>query len=203
MDFVPVANTVLAELIFYLDGQIVENTLYFENSTEIDSGEMLALAEVLRDWWGDELAPRVSQSLLLQLVKITELTTALSPSYTLPVTPNLPGGVAGDCSPNSVTVCVSFRTAGRGRSSRGRNYIPAIPEALTLASRITLGIQAEYTAAYNALLTVLPVNWTWVVVSRFSEGLPRAAGLTLPITSAVIVDNVVDSQRRRLPGRGR
>jgi len=33
--------------------------------------------------------------------------------------------------------------------------------------------------------------------------IPRAEGVTTPVQSVVITDTIVDSQRRRLPGRGR
>ena len=63
--------------------------------------------------------------------------------------------------------------------------------------------------AYEGLPSVATVaGYTWVVASRFSgvdaEGdpIPRAAGITTPITTVLIVDNLVDSQRRRLSGRG-
>jgi len=42
----------------------------------------------------------------------------------------------------------------------------------------------------------------WVVVSRFHDNAPRTAGVVSFINAATVVDATVDSQRRRLPGRG-
>jgi hypothetical protein len=41
-----------------------------------------------------------------------------------------------------------------------------------------------------------------VVVSRYSNGQPRAVGVATPVTSALLVDTRVDTQRRRLVGIG-
>jgi len=46
------------------------------------------------------------------------------------------------------------------------------------------------------------------VASRFSgvdgdgKPIPRTAGVVTPISNVIVVDRVLDSQRRRLPGRG-
>jgi len=52
-------------------------------------------------------------------------------------------------------------------------------------------------------------DFTWVVVSRFSgvdpdtgKPIPREAGVATPVLAPLVTDLTVDSQRRRLPGRG-
>jgi hypothetical protein len=66
-----------------------------------------------------------------------------------------------------------------------------------------------FITAYEQLLTVGSIiSAEWVIVSRFSgvdadkKPIPRAAAVITPITAVTVVDNIVDSQRRRLPGRG-
>jgi hypothetical protein len=39
-------------------------------------------------------------------------------------------------------------------------------------------------------------------VSRYANGAPRTVGIATPVTSVVLVDQRVDSQRRRLVGIG-
>jgi hypothetical protein len=59
-------------------------------------------------------------------------------------------------------------------------------------------------AAYNGLLALASnIQVVWCIVSRFSGGQPRTAGEVYPVIAALVTDNVADSQRRRLPGRGR
>jgi hypothetical protein len=45
------------------------------------------------------------------------------------------------------------------------------------------------------------VNDTWVVLSKFFAKNPRSTAVATPIT-AVSADQYLDSQRRRLTGRG-
>jgi hypothetical protein len=109
------------------------------------------------------------------------------------------------------TFVVSFRTDLRGRSFRGRNYVIGLTEDMVDGNSLEAGVSEPWRLAYAHLGTlVADIDWTWVVVSRFSgvsgsppEPTPRVAGVTTPITSVVVVDQFIDSQRRRLSGRGR
>lgn len=42
----------------------------------------------------------------------------------------------------------------------------------------------------------------WVVVSRYLNNVPRTVGTSTLVLEASYRDRIVDSQRRRLPGRG-
>jgi hypothetical protein len=80
-----------------------------------------------------------------------------------------------------------------------------------LDNNVVIGYANQVQTVYEQLLptgTIL-TDGTWVIASRFSgvdgdgKPIPRAVGVTTPVTSVVIVDGIVDSQRRRLPGRGK
>jgi hypothetical protein len=64
-------------------------------------------------------------------------------------------------------------------------------------------VQAAFVAAYEELLdpAVITVG-EWSVASRFTNNEPRTTGISAPVTAVQATDNIVDSQRRRLPGRG-
>jgi len=111
--------------------------------------------------------------------------------------------------PNNVAVTVSFRTGLSGRFARGRNYVSGLSEDAVVLNTVDSAVLADIQAGYEALQDVASDNTsTWVVVSRFSgvdgDGvpIPRVEGVTTPITAVIIVDSIIDSQRRRLPGRG-
>jgi hypothetical protein len=60
-----------------------------------------------------------------------------------------------------------------------------------------------YVAAYSNVDDVIAdFDGTWCVVSRHLDGLPRDIGITRKITTVILTDLTIDSQRRRLPGRG-
>jgi hypothetical protein len=60
-------------------------------------------------------------------------------------------------------------------------------------------------AAYESLMDAATFtdDWSWIVYSRFENGDPRPEALIAPVDAVVFTDRTIDSQRRRLPGRGR
>jgi hypothetical protein len=194
----------MVALIYDLAGEVAENTLYFNRSFALDPETLEAAATGMMDWWFNNLADWQSADTFLTDCIAVDLTT--SSSYVASVSPTTVtgGNNSGVGMPNNVSACISFRTPFRGRSFRGRNYTLGLTEAFKeTPNTMTPDYMAGITAAYSLLLTVPPEETlTWVVVSRFSGGLPRAEGVATPITSVGFRDNVFDSQRRRLPGRG-
>lgn len=204
MAFVEVPDVVMAEIRSEYLGQRVENTLYFYRPGGISTSDMDDLAVFLADWWTTGPRAYLGAQMFLREVYLTNLTTATSPTYSYTVTGDPGGPAVGEPTPGSVALCVSFRTSARGRSSRGRNYICGLTEAQVNGNFILQTVVDDIVDAYNTLVGGTgPDNlWFWVVVSRFSGGEPRAIGEFRQITNAVAVNNAVDSQRRRLAGRG-
>lgn len=210
MPFVPVPDTVLAEMRMTQDSQKVENTLYFRGDT-LDVGVATTLAENLIAWWAEFYSPRVATAVKLNEVVITDLSSDTGFQVTLAPTVLTTGGITtAEGEPNNVTLAVSFRTASRGRSFRGRNYIVGLTTDQIAQNRMTDEFVTIWQNVYNALLAVATDSAVvWVVVSRFHgvesithDPIPRITGITTDVTNVVITDNIVDSQRRRLPGRG-
>lgn len=203
MPFIPTPNTLQAELRYLFDNQQVENTLYFEYIDGVDLAGAVALADYLFDWWDTNFKPLMATTIALREIYITDLTSISSFSHTRVSSPIVPGTRAGPAMPNSVALCIKFNTAQRGRSFRGRNYVMGMVEGDVTANNFdgayVTAVQAAY-VAMNAGLSDLGADW--VVVSRFTNNAPRVTGVTTPITTVGVTDGIVDSQRRRLPGRG-
>lgn len=204
MAFVPVPFTAMVELIYDYFGEVCENTLYFRGSVDWTAIDMTTLATEVQAWWVANYAPLVSNSLTLQRVKVTDI--ASQTGGVIEKTSGLPaaGGIsASPGMPGNVALAVSFRTAGRGRHQRGRNFVLGITEAQAAGNEIAGATQAAWVSAYNALFAAVTVNAAdWVVVSRFFNKAPRSTGATYVVTH-VLADDALDSQRRRLQGRGR
>lgn len=204
MAFIPASNVIQAEVRMRLDSQRIENTLYFQPvgaaPSIINMGE---LGAQLVTWWGTYIEPLVSDQLTLVEVYLTNLTT--STSFTVTYVAGLPmaGGISAAVLPNHVAACVSFRTNGRGRASRGRNYIPGLTENNVVKNTMVPGL---VTGLVNAYLQLIDFDGAydlrWGVLSRYLNGAPRATGFFQPIVGVVMTDDTVDSQRRRLPARG-
>jgi hypothetical protein len=202
----------MAEIRYLLDNQQIENTLYFESGSTVTQASIVTLLNALHAWWAANLQPLLPLAVSLAEMQGTDLTSATGPQATLtPAVAEL-GAVNSPQLPNNVSLAVSFRTALRGRSFRGRNFYPALWEQGVDENTVQPTIVAAIHGAYTALITdagVAAAGYDWVVVSRFSGvtsagvPIPRSAGISTPVTTVVIVDPTIDSMRRRLPGRGR
>jgi hypothetical protein len=211
MPFVPVPNTALVEIRYESQGQQVENTLWFELDTAPAPPALSDLADAVGAWWRTEAKPLTSSRVEVREYVATSQVSSTAPQVSIAGSILDVGGNTPNAMPLGTTFVVSFRTDLRGRSFRGRNYIVGLTEDQVDGNSLEDGVAEQWRLAYAALVGAADdIGWTWVVVSRFSgvdpithHPIPRAAGVTTPITSIVVVDNFVDSQRRRLSGRGR
>lgn len=205
MAFIPVPDVAQAQIFGRLDGQVMINDLYFATeSPPITLGQLDSLALSLADWFTSTVLTFLSASYSFERVHVRDLTTQAG--FISENTNGAgPGGAGGAFVPNNVAPCISFRSSVAGRSGRGRNYIPGTPQSVVSGNNMTSGFMADMVAAYQQLLPsggLHPDGWLWVVVSRFTLGAPRPAGVANAVLSVLFTDTVVDSQRRRLPGRG-
>jgi len=210
MPFVPVENTALVEVRMSLAEQKVENTLWVLNSEPWDGGSLEELCSEVVTWWGASYATITTDQVLLREVVATDQTSLTSATASVSGD-SAPGSHIGGTLPGNCSLAVSFRTAMRGRSFRGRNFVVGIPlEEMSSTNQVQTEYQSAVKDAYDAFATAISTaSWTWVVASRFSGvdpdthlPIPREAGVTTPITSVIVVDSIIDSQRRRLTGRG-
>jgi hypothetical protein len=207
MVFVPAADTVKVDFRQTLYGQQVSNTLYFRSiAGPFGVADVDTLTTELVQFWTVGLAPNLVEELTLRELYVTDLTTQTSPTWTYPVVPAASGDITVGGLPGNVTFCVSFRASGRGRSSRGRNYIAGLSEVDVVGNTFDATKADNLVQAYiDGILTNADItaSWEMVVVSTVENKAPRASALVQPVTSVLYTDLTVDSQRRRLTGRGR
>lgn len=211
MPFVPVPNTLLVEPQFEWDGQRCENTYYFERATGWIGEDVMNFLSEITALIESDLMPLLSSTLKLvrTVGTLLDAVDALSLTYTPPAP--ISGSDINQPMPNSVSYTVSFLTAKRGRSNRGRNFALGLTTSDASANTINAATRTGLLAYYSLLRTMAASEYsaTMVVVSKYSGYLPngkpapRAVGLTEPITSFTTFDPTLDSQRRRLPGRGK
>lgn len=210
MPFVPVPDTVLIEIRMTANGQQVENTLWARATDPYGAPEMTLLGDNILVWWQDEIEPLVSSGVQLREIVVTDMATASGPQVSVVPPSPVTGDNTANIVPGNVTMSVSFRTANRGRSFRGRNYIVGLTEDQVTGNDFAAGVTTLFGDAYTALLPVIASSaFEWVVASRFSgvdpvtgDPIPRTTGIATPVTTVVVVDNFVDSARRRLTTRG-
>lgn len=203
MPFQPAPNAALIEWVYDLDDQICENTYHVESDAPLTAGELAILAQECYEWWASELAPTISFDVTLLRVDTKGLDDVTSPLASYTPGALAVGGAGVGSVPNNVAFCVKHTTATAGRSGRGRWYLLGAPKTLVTNSQLGLAQAALYVSAFPTLDTALGVlDLTPVIVSRMQSGVVLPEAVMYPITGHSFTDNTVDSQRRRLPGRG-
>lgn len=203
MAYIPVPNIAQLEFTYAWQGQRCQNVLHYFNEVNWTSALLLGLANAAVAEWNTNVKPRCVATLQLVEVKATDLETQTGPvafaSSGLPVT----GTLSGTSVPNNVTVALTKRTDQRGRSYRGRIFHPGLAQTDITTNTIVAGALTAILAAWTALLVVSDGTnpCEMCVVSRFQGGAPLGTGIHTIVTG-LTSDGIVDSQRRRLPGRG-
>ena len=202
--FIPFDNTVQIEMIYNWDGQVVENVLqYHSGLVGILESEAIELCAFLVDWWDTNWQNSLPTTVTLQQLKYTDLSSATG--YAGVYTTGLPltGSNASPSLPNNCSIALTKRTASRGRSYRGRIYFVGLSEVMVTGNNVVSGTLSDMLTKYNNIvnITIEEDDYTMVVCSRYEDGVPRVTGVATPVTN-ITSDGVIDSQRRRLPGRG-
>lgn len=206
MPFQPAPFGVQVEMRYTFLGNLCENVFHVlvpdeENPT---LATLTAIATVFGEWWDDNVKTIQSANATLREVYAKDISQESGSEYAY--TTGLPadGSNVYEAEPGSVTLCVSLRTARSGRSYRGRSYVIGLTENQVNGNQVTSVAAAAWLAAYDALVASFESSaYSLAVLSRVNAGVTRPVAALEPIINAVLVDNNVDSQRRRLAGRGR
>lgn len=204
MGFVPFNNVIKLEPIFNWAGQIVENVMYYlvDETPALDTAEDMIDSYVAT--WQARWRAHAPSNLGLVSVKATIMENQNDPGIEKAVTTNNVGTGLDPSTPNHVTVAIKLVTPYRGRSYRGRIYHIGMVTTQISQNTITGATKTLLEDFYSDLIA-LETNVgpaVLCVASRISNHQERAVGLATAVTG-VVVNTTVDSQRRRLPERGR
>lgn len=201
--FIPVENCMSVEMLFEIQGQKVENVLHVDCGHSPILADVATVGSALVGWWNSHGKTITPAGLSLMGLKIKSLATA--DGFQIVYNTGLPvsGVASGSMLPNNVTVAIRFGTAWSGRSSTGRLFhLGLVSDFVTAGLLNVSGINALKTN-YEALVTALTTaGMALQVVSYVADNAWRTVGQHRTIET-VSVDANSDSQRRRLPGRGR
>ena len=203
MAFQAVPNVALTRLEGVVDGQLTINDLHWEISGGgINATNLAVLVNTVANWMQTQYAPLLSDDWSATRVVGIDLTTQTGPEVEAQVSAT--GGTSGEANPNNVAACVSFRTEQRGRSFRGRNFVPAIPGSVVTLNTLDSGYIGNLLTAYNNLVGAgtFEAGWQLGVVSRRENNVLRPNGIISPVISIIMVTNKVKSMRSREVGHG-
>ena len=193
----------------YLNTPIqAENVIYLEDPSDAIFADPLTLCAAVHTAVVSDLVPVTSNVIIFNQVGFEDVrtvpfggvvvSTALSPGTY---------GYTGQPVPSDVCIAIKKTTALLGRSGRGRWYYPiGNSGALEFPDQVYAFVATGFTGAlanFQATVEAYVSGLSMGIVSYHAGGVPRAAGLFSRITGWSTGDLYVDSQRRRLLGRGR
>lgn len=196
-DFVPFLDTAKVCIDFSLAGRPASICLHFHKSGATAS-DYEDLADHVAGNIDATFVADFTDDLTYEEVTVYDQTSETAPKYVS--TSGLPqtGGAAADTIPTQNAWVVTYETNRRGRSYRGRSYMPGLTDAQVVDSLILGATLTNFLAKWEAVLINIEVDsgWTLVVASRQENGVLRTLGVTTPV-EVLVARNVVRSQRRR------
>lgn len=202
MTFIPVPHSAQLCFDFITAGQNWQFCLVVKkNSGDPSVSDLGDLAQAGADWHGSDLRDLLSTVTNLKQTRATDLTVQGGPEVIHTVGNN--GTIATASAPLNAALVVSARTDLRGRSYRGRAYVSGFPASfLNNAVDMTSTYSDAFATAFGALADAIQaLGFAWVIASKQHNGAVVNPAATNPVTT-LIVDPHLDSQRRRLYGRG-
>ena len=203
MPFYRVPNTIKMELLFGAQGQKLENVLHIECAQAPGTAIAIAIAGDVISWWNSTMKPLIASDVALTGIRMTSLDS--SDGFQLEYNVGLPifGTAAATGLPLNVTACIRLTTYQRGRAYTGKLFHVGMINAQTAGNALYSGFVATLKNAYEGLISALTdTDYLPVVVSKVLHGVVRTNPEVTTIVG-VAVESYLDSQRRRLTGRGR
>lgn len=199
--FIPAADTARVEMRYSQYGQQCENVLYWHGAG-MDETALETLVGLVVEAWGDHFKPLQPSTLRLQEVIGTRQNVAEDIQFTQLIETD--GTASGVGLPGNVTLAISFKSGFSGRSRRGRMYWLQLTEDDTTGNLVNDGFLLTLAEAVTAFFTDVAdgAGVDHSIVSYCHDGVWRTDALVTPVTAYAFADDFIDSQRRRLTGRG-
>jgi hypothetical protein len=184
---------------FSRDTRTFVNTFHNSKTPPADwtPSELVDLAQLYVDWWTNTYRVYASDGVCLQQVNVRVYDPDEPLAYDRYVSPPVCGQQAQAEAPGSATQTISWRTGLAGRKYRGRDYAVGLSDAdIGDDDRVSSLATARLAGAALDLLVDLTAQSIALIVFHRADN-------TFTGVISFIIESLLDSQRRRLPGRGR
>lgn len=200
--YIPALKTARSRMSYTQEGQTLQNVFYFTKDTPFSAADLASLNSAIVTAWTSHFKPYQPTSLILDTIESTALDTDSGAQVTLAVGET--GLGAAEPMPTGVTVAVKFATGLIGRSQRGRMYWIGLCDNQRLGNQVTLAFHDNLLNAVQTFFGDIGIATSMLhaVVSYCTGKAWRITAQVTPVTDYILTDSNLDSQRRRLTGRG-
>jgi len=216
MPFIPAANTAQVTFKQTMHGNVIQNVFYVLNETGWSPAELTNLCDLIIAWANAEYATPLSTDLAFSSVAARDMTVADGPGVEVPF-PALSGGDSASAGlPGNVALAVKFKTGFTGRNRNGRWFVAGLTEGVCNGNTVTDVVKDDLVASFGILRdNLLGAGYAHVIASFYNgthlvelpdgQIVKRPTGRATALITSVetyIANTDLDSQRRRLNGRG-
>lgn len=203
MLFSPTLNTVKIEMVYSIGTGIAENVYHVNTGEAITPTHLETIVNVFAEWQTQHA--RALQAAEVKMFKIKATDISQQNGYYLEWAPTsliYDGSRVSPILPMNVTAAIKCNSGHAGRSYRGRVFWIGLTEDAVVGDGIASTVVDGLILCLGQLKSrVEALGYSLGVVSYFQDHQQRPLGLFTPFTFFTM-DAVVDSQRRRLSGRG-
>jgi len=202
--FVPLPDGAQVDVLYSLDGKIVENRLWFvSRQPPITQSTLDDLTIGVGELFRDQLMPFLSNDLGLVRVDAREWSSDPPPFTSIHLVFQAGGTISPSHSAN-VAVRVRFKGTNLATWRQNSNFIPGIPISEVTLNRYSDTLKDGIFEAYVALIDAAPSfgpfpAWRWVTTSRQENYTPLSSQKIARIVSPEFPSPFVSPRRRRLP----
>lgn len=199
MAFQPAPNCINATLRFLNGGTFYGiNSLNFVGLNRNPFEDYGFIAAEIVDWWEEEIAGLVSDEIQLASISLRGLSEPSDYYYSNDLT-GIVGLVDSPAQPPNVTLSIKTETGLTGKSRRGRVFHVGLAESMVSNKYLLPAWPGLFASNYQLLIdAVSGFDLSWCVLSRTQNKVKLAEAIPYPITSCTLVDNRVDTLRRRV-----
>jgi hypothetical protein len=197
--YIPVPNTIQVVAVQSIQGEIAENVFHFMRSSAWTSADIQTVVNAVVGLYANKISGLTTAAWSLTEVRAADLTTQDGLSFDRGVT-NVSGSGAGVAMPNNVAAVISWGTAQRGRSFRGRSYFSGLASShIVNTNQIDSGAVSALNDFGNSMRdTASMAGAQLAVVSYCHNKTWRTEGVATPIISQTS-EVKLRTQRRRMP----
>lgn len=198
MPFIP--NAAVIRVVHRMNRQNVPiyNVFHHTIPPGISPALMQAYAGILGLLYTNTILEQLSAGVNYEECVVYSMQSESAPTGSWSAPDPSPGGIDDEGNNRGAAAVITFRTANRGRSGRGRVYLGGVAE---------IGVvEGVLTGPYGASLEAVVENYRTgaaaedlplIVYSQFTANAPRVVGLAQPVVSVELRSNILGSQRRR------
>jgi len=197
-------ETAKVQLYFSTPGGVAMNVLNFRADGGWNAVSLDVLVDEVATSWEAQFSPLQSDQVECYRIVATDLGNPIPYQVDKAPTNDLTGGRASVIMPGNVTVVTKFGTGLAGRSQRGRTYHIGLTDDQCSGDSLVAGMADTIRDAWIDFAGEVhdsPAAADLVVVSYCHNNAWRPAAQVLDVI-AFTTEGILDSQRKRLFGRG-